>query len=118
MVDGIEGFAEVSCSHNGAGRRFLLVKTPSYLVGERVESGDGRVAWGEAVLVGGAGEMGKNEGAHKTLKDFGGRTKEGNRSIRDTKLGGFIGFENGKDDGRFPDSGKGRVGSREVEEKS
>ena len=116
MVDRVEGFAEVGRRHDSAGRWFPLVEAPSYLVGQRVEGGDGGMSRGEAMLVGRAGKVGKDEGTHEALKDFRGRAEEGNGPIRDAMVGGLIGFKDGENEGRFPDSGKGRMGGGKVEE--
>ena len=118
MIDRVEGFTEVGRGHDGAGRRFPLVEAPCDLVGQRVKGGDGGVARGEAVLVRGAGEVGKDEGTHKTLKNLGGGAKEGDGPIRNTLSRGFIGFQDRENKGGFPDSREGGMGGREVEERS
>ena len=118
MIDRVEGFTEVGCSHDGAGRWFPLVETPGNFVGQRVKGCDGRVTGGKAMLVGRAVEVGKDKGSHKAFKNFRGRAEKRDGSVGNTVKGGFVRLKDREDKGSFPDSGEGSLGDREVKERS
>ena len=74
------------------------------------------MAGGEAVLVGGAVEVGEDERADEAFQDFGRGAEEGDWAVGGAGFGRFVGLEDGEDDGAFPDGREVGVGDGEIEE--